>query len=431
MPDPSKISKRKATKLANKQRRKALDKKVYQIKIDESYLSKQKKKDLDSCFIQSKWIQNYRIGESKIFDPVKPVTQIPVFVFNPLTQKCDKQELRDITIGSQIAQNSILALQQDVKNLAKAKAKGIKVGALKFKKSVDTVLLPQYGTTYKILNKNYLRIQGIGKLRVRGLSQVADLEKAQAHLVKDATGYYVKILCYKEKKVAKTDSAIGVDFGIKDSIVLSNGEKFSYNFPIPKELKRKQKCLSRKKKGSKSYVQQLYKLKKSYQNLTNRKDDAANKIVAYLKTLGKIIIQDENIKGWHANLFGKQIQQSILGRIKSRIQNLETSIVINRWLPTTKISPVTGKNIQIKLNERIFIDGNFQEDRDIKSAKTILCLGLFSPKLTRKELMSLPVEEIVSIFQKFYPFEEQTVPNKTETGSHSPLGRGSSLTRSS
>lgn len=121
-----------------------------------------------------------------------------------------------------------------------------------------------------------------------------------------------------------------------------------------------------------------------------------------------------NIKGWHHGLFGKQVQQSILGRIKSKIKNLETSIVIDRWLPTTKMSPISGKNIEIDLNQRVFVDEKFSEDRDVKSAKTVLTLGLFNSNLTSKELRSLPVEDLISAFERFYPFDCKLEPMNQE-----------------
>ena len=389
---------------ANRIRRRDMIIKVFECKIDESHLNKKKLKLIEDCFIQAKWIYNNLISNQSIFDFNSKIQDINVTIFNNETQKCDKIENRKLTIGSQIKQAIVERTIQNIINLSKAKEKGIKVGKLKFKKEVTSIPLKQFGVTYKIKGKNIISIQGVGKLRVNGIEQTKDAEFANAVLIKKSSGYFIKLTCYKYKEDIMTKDSIGLDFGIKDSIVTSNGDKYNYNFEIPNELKRKQRKLSKKQKGSNNYNKQCSKIKKSYENLTNKKNDAANKFVNKLKQYENIIIQDENIKGWHADLFGKQVQQSILGRIKSKVKTLGTSTVINRWLPTTKISPMNGKIIDIKLNERKFNDGNFSEDRDIKSAKTILCLGLYNPKLTRKELMSLPVEELASVFSN-YKFE--------------------------
>lgn len=405
----------KATMANNKVRRAALSVKVFELKIDESHVSKRKIRLLNDCFIQAKWIYNYIISNDNIFDFNSKIKEIEVNKFNPESQKCDIIVNRPLTIGSQIKQSIVDRAIQNVYNLAKAKRAGLEVGKLKVKKEITSIPLKQFGVTFKIKNDKYISIQGIGTLKVNGLYQIKGFDIANATLIKKASGYFVKVTIYKEKEIIeKNKESIGIDFGIKDSIILSNGEKYNYNFEIPKELKNKQRKLSKKKKGSKNYVKQCKRIKKSYEKYTNKKNDAANKLVSKLKKYDKVIFQDENLKGWHTNLFGKQVQQSILGRIKTRLKELETSIMIDRWLPTTKMSPIDGKIINPSLNDRIYQDGDFIEDRDVKSAKTILCFGLYNPKLTRKELMSLPAEAITSIFSNYMFENNKLSPMKQE-----------------
>ena len=404
----AKSAKIKATILANRLRRKDMDIKVFEVKVDESALSRKKKKLIKNVFIQAKWLYNNVISSDSIFNFDRKIKNVDVLVFNQETQKCDIIQNRELSIGSQIKQSIIKRAAQNIINLSKARAKGLKIGSLKPKKEVNSIPLQQYGVTFKIKNDKYIFVQGIGKLKVSGIEQTVGCEFANAILFKKATGIFIKLTCYKEKKNIEKNGVIGIDFGIKDSITTSDGQKFNWNFPIPNELKRKQHKLSKKKKGSKNYVKQCKKVQKSYQKLTNKKDDAANQFVNKIKKYEKVVIQDENIKGWHSGLFGKQVQQSILGRIKTRIINLETSVVINRWIPTTKISPINGEIIKITLKDREFKHLSFSEDRDIKSAKTILCIGLYNPKITRKELMGLPVEEITSVFSS-YKFESISI----------------------
>ena len=404
MSNLAKSLKIKQTILANKVRRANMEIKVFEVKIDESYLSKKKMFLLRNCFVQAKWLYNYIISKDQIFNFNSSIKTIDVNVYNPDTKKCDKIENRPLTIGSQIKQSIVDRAAQNVINLSKAKAKGIKVGALKSVKEVNSIPLKQFGTTFKIKGYKYISVQGIGKLKVRGLNQNVNSEFANATLIKSASGFFIKLTCYSKKEIDIKTGAIGLDFGIKDTIVDSEGNKSNFHFPINKNIKRKHKKLSRKTVGSKNFVKQKKRVKKTYEKLTNQKNDAANQFVNSLKKYEKVVIQDENIKGWHSGLFGKAVQCSILGRIKTRIESLETSIVIDRYLPTTKISPVNGEIIKIGLNEREFRHLDFFEDRDIKSAKTVLCLGLFNPKITRKELMGLPAEGMASIFSN-YRFE--------------------------
>ena len=403
--DDKKLKIRETIK-ANKVRRKGFSVKVFSCKVDVSHCSVKKLKLLNGLFLQAKWLYNEILGSVDLFKFDTKIKTVNVHFK-------DKIEVRDLTIGSQIKQSIFERTKQNIINLGKAKKVGIKTGRLKFKSEVNSIPLKQYGVTYRLVGNSYVKIQGIGKLKCAGLNQLKG-EITSAVLVKTSQGYFLKATCYTEKETEMRAGVIGIDFGIKDTVVDSNGVKQNFRFPVPEKLKCKQRDLSRKVKGSNNYRKQCNRISRNYEQLTNQKNDAANKYVASLKKYEKVIIQDENIRGWHANLFGKQVQQSILGRIKSKIQNLETSVTINRWLPTTKMSPVSFKKINIGLNDRIFKDGNFEEDRDTKSAKTILCFGLYKPSLTHKELMGLPAEERVSIFSN-YKFEvSKLFPMKQE-----------------
>jgi putative transposase len=416
MSNPEKIFKIKQTMQANKIRRVGMDIKVFEVKIDESHLSKNKLFLLKSCFIQAKWLYNNIIAQNSIFNFDCKTQTIDVAVFNEETQKCDKIENRPLSIGSQIKQSIVKRAIQNVINLSKAKKKGIKTGRLKFVKEVNCIPLKQFGTTFKIKNENNIVVQGIGKLKVVGLDQLkkSGYEIANANLIKNASGFFLKITCYCPKTQRAKIGEIGLDFGIKDSIVDSNGKKTNFNFQVHSKIKKKHKILSKKKKGSKNRLKQIKRVKKSYEKLNRQKNDAANQFVNSLKNYDKVVIQDESIKNWQSGNFGKQVQNSILGRIKAKIKNLETSVIIDRFLPTTKISPINGEIIKIGLNERVFRHLDFSEDRDVKSAKTILCFGLNKPKITHKELMSLPAEERASIFSNYKFERNKLIPAKQE-----------------
>lgn len=407
-------------------RRQGQDVKVFEIKIDASHLSKEKERKLELAFVQAKWIYNYCLDSEDMFSLESKEKKVPVNIFNKETGKCDIVEWRDISLGSQIKQSLYKQSQQNVINLAKAKAKGLKVGKLKFKKEVNRIHLKQFGTTYKIKNNNYISIQGLGKFKVLGLNQIltGDYEISCADLIKKPSGYYFKIVTYSKKEYIQRDGEIGIDMGIKDTVILSSGEKYNYSFPIPEKLKSKQRRLSKMKKGSRNYVKQLNKIKKDYEKLSNKKNDAANKFVSDLKQYKKVVIQDENLSGWASGFFGKTVSTSILGRIKSRIRNLPTSVMIDRYLPTTKICPKCHARNKLSLSDREYsCSCGFSEDRDIKSAKTILCLGNKEKIHTSKELRSLPVEDLTSVF-KDYVFENKLNPLNQEAPA--ALARGSS-----
>ena len=56
-----------------------------------------------------------------------------------------------------------------------------------------------------------------------------------------------------------------------------------------------------------------------YQKVTNKKNDASNKILSDLKHYDNIVIQDEQLAKWQKSVHGRKVQHSILGRIKSKL----------------------------------------------------------------------------------------------------------------
>jgi len=61
----------------------------------------------------------------------------------------------------------------NIKGLHELKEKGFPVGRLKYKSKVSSIPLKQYNTTYRIINKNHIKIQGIKQeIKVNGLDSL-------------------------------------------------------------------------------------------------------------------------------------------------------------------------------------------------------------------------------------------------------------------
>ena len=72
-------------------------------------------------------------------------------------------------------------------------------------------------------------------------------------------------------------------------------------------LKKLQRELFRRVKGSSNRRKTIKLIQQEYQKLSNKKQDKANKIVSKLKVYDRIYMQDEQIAGWQKGLFGKQV----------------------------------------------------------------------------------------------------------------------------
>lgn len=183
---------------------------------------------------------------------------------------------------------------------------------------------------------------------------------------------------FQKKKKYKE---VGLDFGIKDNIITSDGKKFNCNVQESEQLKFLQRQLYRKQKGSKRYWKLRNQIQKEYEHLSNKKTDATNKLIHKLISNYDIIyFQDEQIAKWKKSNkgFAREIQSSYLGRVKTKLVSLENnkSFKISKWLPTTKFCPKCGCLNKIGLNERVYhCDCGYQFDRDIHAAKNVKLFG--------------------------------------------------------
>jgi len=346
----------KATLKDTKARRKHMKCRVYTVKLDRSHLNHDSLARLRLLFLEAKWLYNYCVGHPNVFSIDDKITAVPVKV----KDRFEQRQLRHLS--SHMRQSIITRTQQNIRGLACVKAKGHTVGRLKFKSYVNSIPLKQYGNTYKLINRKYLHIQMIPqKLRVNGLEQLSsDCECANATLLHQHGEYYVAITTYtsRERKPAMVAPAksIGIDFGVKHQLSLSNGVRIQYTVPVTRHIKQLCKKLSRKQYRSKNWWKTLYKLLKAYAKTTNIKRDIRNKLVHFLHTNFQMVCyQTENLGAWQ-RLWGSRMLSTSLGGIISMLEvKVQTPVEIDRFFPSTKSCSRCGHQRAMSLAERTYV----------------------------------------------------------------------------
>lgn len=404
-------TKTKNIRKLTQERHALMDCKVFEVKVSRTKLSKYQKTMLSTYFRQANYIYNHLVAHGTFDTTSKEIEVL-----------CgDKYETRQLELGSGIKQGIREKFYTSTKSLKGRKSQGYKIGRLKFKSYTNVLPLKQYNNTYSIdFDKNTIRIQGIKQpFRVRGLKQIpADAEICNAELVRKASGYYFHIVTFVPKKVKLTNGQqVGIDFGIKTNITLSNGEKFNTYSPESKGTKLASRRFNRKKKGSNNRRRSLSKLRVAYEKDTNKRQDKAKKLIAYLSTFDLVAFQDENIKAWH-KVFGKKVQHSSMGFIKAALQTKANSIMIDQSFPSTQLCPVCGSLTKHNLNKRNYDCqhcGYHHDDRDVKAAQTILKYATnVSPEQRANSLVELKISarvesvdsKLVSLdceARRFYP----------------------------
>lgn len=408
----------KATRFATASKRKNQICKVFECKIVEKRLNNKQHEELDMLFVEGKWFYNHVLNLHHSGLSLKNINSTKIKEINKFNKNNEKETTKLNFIGSQQKQAIITRMISNEKTIMTLVKKGLqKYGNLQFKSELNCIPLKQYGISYRFKSFNKVKIQGIsGTVLVRtgNQLQIAD-ELANANLIKKPDGYYLKVTAYinKEnyKQIETNGKEIGLDFGIKTNITTSEGEKLDVSVEESDRLKKLQRELFRKVKGSNNRYKTIKKIQREYQKLSNKKQDKANKIVSKLKRYETIVIQDEQISNWHRT-YGRTVQHSSMGLIKSKLKQLPQTIILDKWIPTTKWCPRCGTiNKYITLNDRIYKCGcGYESDRDMHAANNMI---------TIKDLIlsniSVPMERRELTLEEFKTsVEDSNVFNKSE-----------------
>ena len=417
-PDGKKAKIKESKKLTSLRRQSQVCK-VFECKIVEKRLNKKQREQLEMLFVEGKWFYNHVIN-------LHQERQIRLLDINTTNIKSVNHFTKDhelivseLEYLSAAQKQAILArMVSNQRAIISLVRKGVqKHGNLQFKSELNCIPLKQYGQTYSFKSFNKVKIQGIsGTVLVRtgNQLQIAD-ELANANLVKKPDGYYLKVTAFINKENWKAiqinGKEIGLDFGIKTNITTSESEKLDVSVEESDRLKKLQRKQFRQVKGSNNRYKTIKKIQREYQKLSNKKQDKANKIVSKLKRYETIVIQDEQISNWHTS-YGKTVQHSCMGIIKKKLNQLPQTIILDKWIPTTKWCPRCGTiNKYITLNDRIYKCGcGYESDRDIHSANNMITIKNLI--LTN---ISIPMERRELTLEEFKTaVEDSNVFNKSE-----------------
>ena len=232
---------------------------------------------------------------------------------------------------------------------------------------------------------------------------------------KDNLNQYWISFTYKTtiSHTVKTGKACGIDLGLKDLLITSDGQKFENNRPLirsEKGLKRLQKSLSRKKKGSKNKEKARLKLAKKHKKVKNQRNHRNHVISRQLVDLYDIIAMESlQIKNMLKNSrLSKAISDVAWGDIQSKIEYKIAEkqgcfIKIDKFYPSTKTCSCCG-NVKDKmsLSERTYVchECGFVCDRDINAAINILRAGIKELLRNTQELSKIMSTETLEDLSK-------------------------------
>lgn len=214
-----------------------------------------------------------------------------------------------------------------------------------------------------------------------------------ATLSKTKSGnFFLSILIEMEdtelKRFEHTNKQVGIDLGVKDFVITSDGEVFENKHFFKKEekqVKKLQRQLSKKVKGSNNRKKAQVRIAKLFERITNKKDAyihyATNELLANFDT---IFMEDLNVQGMLRNHhLAKAIQEVGFYKFRETLVNKATVnnkqvVFVDRYFPSSKTCSICGyKKRDLKLSDREWTCPNCgtHHDRDINAAVNILLEG--------------------------------------------------------
>ncbi|MEO2598562.1 transposase [Clostridium perfringens] len=319
----------------------------------------------------------------------------------------NNQEMKWIKeVSSKATKQAIMNGDKSFRDFFK-KAKGFP--RFKKKKNQDVkAYFPKNNKTDWTIERHRVKIPTLGWVRLKEFGYIPTNSIVKSGTVSQkADRYYVSILVEEtDIKISNPNNAgVGIDLGIKEFAVCSDGIKFkninktSTVKKVEKKLKREQRKLSRKYESLKirnknikegratrqNIQKQIIKVQKLHQRLTNIRTDYINKIVSSIikQKPSYITIEDLNVKGMMKNKhLSKAIASQKFFEFKTKLmskckQNDVELRIVDRFYPSSKTCSQCGEiKKDLKLSDRVYkcscglvIDRDLNASINLRNAK--------------------------------------------------------------
>lgn len=362
------------------------------------YLNKDQEKKINSVLGSYRFIYNqclnYKIERYKNNKQNTSLSELSKYFHGELRNNFDWLKEHN----TKVLKQSITNLEVAYKNFFKQK-KGFP--KFKCKHDVQKARFPQEAISSKTFDEKSSRLN-LTKTIKNIKFECSDRDKKYLYLnkqkiksitiTKNKSGKYfasVLIDCEITKNIKPSNKIVGIDLGIKTLLTFSDGKTIDNPKWIrknEKNIKKLQKQLSKKVKGSNNRNKTRIKLAKLHEKIKNQKQDFLHNITTKIINENQIIIlEDLNVNGMLKNhKLAKSIQELGLGELRRQLEYKSLwynrdLIFVNRWFPSSKTCSCCGwKNNSLSLKNREFIceDCGSIIDRDLNASINIKKEGL-------------------------------------------------------
>lgn len=293
-------------------------------------------------------------------------------------------------VHSQVLQDVVLRLDKSFSDFFRRVKNGEKKrGYPRFKKygRFKSFTYPQYGNGVEL--KNCLKLSKIGDVKIKIHREIPNDSIIKSCIIKqDVDKWYACFVVESDKTIEPVDikTAVGIDEGLIDLIALSNGDKIKppkYLKQSENKIKKLQRRVSRKKKGSKNRRRDVLKLEKAHRRVRNQRLDFNHKLSRNLvDNFDLIAYEDLKIRNMVRNhSLAKSISDASWGTLNRLIvykaeEAGKMAVEVNPN-GTSQECHRCGKIHDMLLSKRIIeCDCGNRMDRDLNASINILNRGL-------------------------------------------------------
>jgi len=364
------------------------------------YPNKEQQELFEKHFGSVRFVYNWGL-EKKIKAYQKNKKRISCFdLINELVKLKKKKDFQWLNeVNSQSLQMSLRNLDNAFTSFFRKHNKFPKFKSKKNNK--NSFQVPQH---LKLNNK--LTIPKIPDIKIK-LSRPIEGKIKTATISKTPTNkYFVSILAVEDKQLPKNPkitekTTIGIDLGIKHFATISDGRKIEnpkYLNQSELKLKRYQRWLSRKKRGSNNREKQRLRVALIQEKITNQRSDFIHKLtyqLAHENQVSSIAIEDLAIKNMIKNHYlAKAIADTSWHEFRRQLRYKcdwygKNLLIIGRFEPSSKICSCGYVNQGLKLSDRKWTCPRCrtEHDRDILASQNIKRFALIPQGMRKSTLV--------------------------------------------
>ena len=292
-------------------------------------------------------------------------------------------------VYSQVLQNVLIRLNKAFKNFFNRLRKGEKPGYPRFKGKgwYNSFTYPQSGFSLSDNKKGYqrLKLSKIGNIKIKLHRCIKGTIKT-CTIKKEVDKWYICFACkVKTEILPKTGKAVGIDVGLEKFATLSDNtivENPRYLRKSEAKLKREQRKLSRKTKGSNSRKEQRTRVAKIHRKVKNQRNDFLHKESCKLvRKYDVIVFEDLRIQNMLKNhKLAKSISDASWSKFieytSCKAESAGKQVILVNPQNTSQICSDCGNTVKKSLSVRTHrCSCGLVLDRDINAAINILRLG--------------------------------------------------------